>query len=101
FAVDRQEHCVRSGAPPATVSYPLPPRLLTFKDAAGHVELRYRAATGGFFVVATTFDPGWRAAVDGAPRRVYPTAAGQLGGGLPAGGDRLLLGDPGRAAPPR
>jgi len=91
FAVDHQEHCVRSDAPPATVSYPLPPRLLTFKDAAGHVELRYRAATGGFFVVATTFDPGWRAAVDGAPRRVYPTAAGQLGVALPAGEHRLVL----------
>jgi hypothetical protein len=91
FAVDRQEHCVRSGAPPATASYPLPPRLLTFQDAAGRVELRYRAATGGFFVVATTFDPGWRAAVDGAPRRVYPTAAGQLGVALPAGEHRLVL----------
>lgn len=91
FAVDRQEHCVRPDAPPATVSYPRPPQLLTLKDAAGHVELRYRAATGGFFVVATTFDPGWRAAVDGAPRRVYPTAAGQLGVELPAGEHRLVL----------
>jgi hypothetical protein len=91
FAVDRQEHCVRSAAPPATVTYPRPPQLLAFKDAAGRIELRYRAATGGFFVVATTFDRGWRAAVDGAPRRVYPTAAGQLGVALPAGEHRLEL----------
>lgn len=91
FAVDRQEHCVRSAAPPATVSYPHPPLLLAFKDAAGRIELRYRAAAGGFFVVATTYDGGWRAAVDGAPCRVYPTAAGQLGVALPAGEHRLEL----------
>jgi len=91
FAVDRQEHCVRAGAPPATVSYPRPPQLLAFADAAGRIELRYRAATGGFFVVAATFDRGWRAAVDGAPRPVYPTAAGQLGVVLPPGEHRLEL----------
>jgi hypothetical protein len=91
FAVDREEHCVRAGAPPATVSYPRPPQLLALADAAGRIELRYRAATGGFFVVATTFDGGWQAAVDGAPRRVYPTAAGQLGVALPVGEHRLEL----------
>ena len=91
FAVDRQEHCVRAGAPPATVSYPRPPQLLAFADAAGRIELRYRAATGGFFVVASTFDRGWRAAVDGAPRPVYRTAAGQLGVALPPGEHRLEL----------
>jgi hypothetical protein len=91
FAVDREEHCVRTGAPPATVSYPLPPQVLAFKDAAGRIDLRYRAAAGGFFVVATTFDRGWRAAVDGAPLRVYPTAAGQLGVAVPAGEHRLEL----------
>jgi len=91
FAVDREEHCVRTGAPPATVSYPLPPQVLAFKDAAGRIDLRYRAAAGGFFVVATTFDRGWRAAVDGVPLRVYPTAAGQLGVAVPAGEHRLEL----------
>jgi hypothetical protein len=91
FAVDREEHCVRSAAPPATVSYPRAPRLLAFQDAAGRIELRYRAAAGGFFVVATTFDAGWRATVDGAPRHVYPTAAGQLGVALPPGEHRLEL----------
>jgi hypothetical protein len=91
FAVDRQEHCVRTAAPPAKASYPHPPLLLSFKDAAGRIELRYRAAAGGFFVVATTYDGGWRAAVDGAPRHVYPTAAGQLGVALPPGEHRLEL----------
>ncbi len=91
FAVDRQEHCVRAGVPPATITYPRPPQLLALEDAAGRIELRYRAATGGFFVAATTFDGGWQAMVDGAPRRVYPTAAGQLGVALPAGEHRLEL----------
>jgi hypothetical protein len=89
FAVDRHEHCVRAEAPPATVTYPAPPLLLAFRDQAGRIELRYRAAAGGFFVVATTFDDGWRAFVDGAERRVYLTAAGQLGVALPPGEHRL------------
>jgi len=91
FAVARQEHCVRAAAPPATFRYPAPPQLLAFRDAAGRIELRYRAAAGGFFVVATTFDDGWRAEVDGAPLPVYPTAAGQLGVALPPGEHRLAL----------
>src|SRR6202043_2286939 len=60
FPVNRREHCVPPGAPPATVTSPRPPQLLALADAAGRIELRYRAATGGFFVVATTFDGGWR-----------------------------------------
>ncbi|HEV3459692.1 MAG TPA: hypothetical protein VHG32_24330 [Thermoanaerobaculia bacterium] len=91
LAVDRHEHCVRAEAPPATLSFPAPPALLAFRDESGRIELRYRAAAGGFFVVAATFDDGWRAAVDGAPGRVYPTAAGQLGVELPAGEHRLEL----------
>ncbi len=91
FAVARQEHCVRAASPPETVRYPAPPRLLAFHDAAGRIELRYQAAAGGFFVVATTFDDGWQAAVDGAPLPVYPTAAGQLGVALPPGEHRLAL----------
>jgi hypothetical protein len=92
LAVDRHEHCVRAEAPPATLSFPAPPALLAFRDESGRIELRYRAAAGGFFVAAATFDDGWRAAVDGAPGRVYPTAAGQLGVELPAGEHRLELG---------
>jgi hypothetical protein len=91
YAVDRQEHCVRANAPPATVSYPTAPRLLAFRDAPGRIELRYRARAGGFFVAAATFDDGWRAEVDGARRDVYPTAAGQLGVELPPGEHRLAL----------
>ncbi len=91
LAVDRHEHCVRPEAPPATVSYPAPPDLLAFQERAGRIELRYRAAAGGFFVAAATFDDGWQAEVDGAARRVCETAAGQLGVELPPGEHRLLL----------
>ncbi|HYL04873.1 MAG TPA: hypothetical protein VE075_02475 [Thermoanaerobaculia bacterium] len=91
LAVDRHEHCVRAEQPPATVSYPSPPVLLAFHDAAGRIELRYRTAAGGFFVVAATFDDGWRAAVDGAAERVYLTAAGQMGVALQPGEHRLVL----------
>jgi hypothetical protein len=91
YSLDRHEHCVRAKGPPATVRYPTPPRLLAFHDAAGRVDVRYHAAAGGFFVAATTFDDGWRAAIDGAPRAVYLTAAGQMGVELPAGEHRLTL----------
>ncbi|MBV8200460.1 MAG: hypothetical protein JOZ15_07530 [Acidobacteria bacterium] len=91
FGVDRHEHCVRASSAPATLTYPAPPLLLAFRDRAGRIELRYRAAAGGLFVVATTFDDGWRAAVDGAARRVYLTAAGQLAVALPPGEHRLVL----------
>jgi uncharacterized membrane protein YfhO len=38
-----------------------------------------------------TFDPGWSAALDGAPLAAWPTAAGQLGVRLPAGEHLLAL----------
>jgi hypothetical protein len=91
YAVDRHEHCVRTAAPPATISYATPPALLTFRDGAGRIELGYRAAAGGFFVAATTFDDGWKAEVDGRPRPVYRTASGQLGVELPPGQHDLVL----------
>ncbi len=92
FAVDRREHCVRTGAPPATVDYPTAPRLLAWRGEPGSIELRYSAAAGGFFVAAETFDDGWQAVLDDdAPRRLYPTAAGQLGVELPPGEHRLRL----------
>jgi uncharacterized membrane protein YfhO len=66
--------------------------LLAFHAAPGSLELRYSAAAGGFFVAATTFDDGWQAFIDdGAPRRLYLTAAGQVGVELPSGDHRLRL----------
>jgi hypothetical protein len=106
YALDRHEHCVRAAPPPtppaaptsptspapaATMSYPAPPKVLTFEPGAGRLALRYRAPQGGFFVAAMTFDDGWRAEVDGARRTVYATAAGQLGVELPPGEHGMVL----------
>jgi hypothetical protein len=92
YAVDRHEHCVRPERKPGIVDYPARPELLALTDTGGRVELSYRSASAAFFTFATTFDPGWRAAVDGA-REVpaYPTAACQIGVELPAGEHRLVL----------
>jgi len=82
---------VREGETPADVDYPQPPQPLELADRGGRIRLRYRAPGKAFFVVATTYDEGWRAAVDGAPARVYLTGLCQLGVELPAGEHTLLL----------
>ncbi len=84
------EHCVRPSVRPATVAYAAP-AVLALADRGGRLLLRYRAAAPAFFVFATTYDPGWAAAVDGVERPVYPTAACQLGLELPAGEHSLDL----------
>jgi hypothetical protein len=91
YAVDRREHCWRPGGREETVTYAAPPRLLALADDGGRIRLRYRAASRAFFTVAMTFDEGWRATVDGAPRPAYPTALCQLGLELPPGDHQLLL----------
>jgi hypothetical protein len=91
YAVERHEHCVRAAAPPATVYYPSPPQVLALQPDAARIDLRYRAAAGGFFVAANTFDEGWRAAVDGKRCAIYRTALGQQGVELPPGEHRLVL----------
>jgi len=91
YAVAVHEHCVRPGVPPADATYPAPPRPLQLVDEGGRIGLRYRAASPGFFVVAMTFDDGWRASIDGAPVPAYATGTCQLGVELPAGEHALLL----------
>jgi hypothetical protein len=92
WQVNRHEQCIRPGGPQETVAFRQPPRLLSFADQGGRIGLRYQAGEGGgLFVAATTFDPGWRATLDGAPLEVYPTAACQIAVRLPAGEHRLDL----------
>ncbi|MFL6262701.1 MAG: hypothetical protein ACJ76Y_23630 [Thermoanaerobaculia bacterium] len=92
WQVNRHEQCIRPGGPRETVAFRQPPRLLSFKDEGGRIGVHYRAGEGGgLFVIAMTFDPGWRATLDGAPLEVYPTAACQLAVRLPAGEHRLAL----------
>jgi hypothetical protein len=85
------EHCARPGAPPETVAYARPPRVLSLADEAGRIRLRYHAEEGAFLVAAMTFDRGWRAFADGEPLATHPTAACQLGVALPPGDHQLLL----------
>jgi hypothetical protein len=91
WRVARHEHCARPGRPPATLTYQRPPRLLSIADQGGEIQVRYAGGEGAFFVAAMTYDPGWRAFVDGEPRATYPTAACQLGVELPPGEHRLVL----------
>jgi hypothetical protein len=92
WQVSRHEQALRPGGPAETVAFRQPPRLLDFADQGGRIALRYQAAPGGgFFVAAMTFDPGWRATLDGAPLPLYPTAACQIGVRLPEGEHRLEL----------
>jgi hypothetical protein len=91
YEVQRHEHAVREGEAPGEVDYPVPPQPLRLVDTGGRIRLRYRAPGKAFFVVATTWDEGWRASVDGAPVRSYLTGLGQIGVELPAGEHALLL----------
>ncbi len=91
WEVARHEHCLRPGRPAATRDYRSPSRLLGLSDLGGRIEARYRAEGAAFFVAAMTYDPAWRASVDGRRLPAYPTAAGQLGVPLPAGEHRLVL----------
>jgi hypothetical protein len=91
YEVQRHEHAVREGEAPGEVDYPVPPQPLRLVDEGGRIRLRYRAPDKAFFVVATTWDEGWRASVDGAPVRSYLTGLCQIGVELPAGEHGLLL----------
>ncbi len=79
YAMALHEHCVRAGKPPSELVYPVPPRPLGLRDTGGRVTLLYSVPQPAFFVVATTFDDGWQATVDGAPAATCPTGLGQIG----------------------
>src|SRR5262249_46362279 len=92
YDVGRTEHCVRPGDPEATLSFPGTPQLLGLADRGGRVRARYRSpGAPACFVMAGTYDRGWRAAADGQPLRVFPTAAGQMAVQVPAGEHELTL----------
>jgi hypothetical protein len=91
YAVHHHEHCVRPEAAPGDAEYPERPQPLGLRDEGGRVVLRYRAPAKAFFVVASTYDEGWQARVDGAPVRVWATGLGQMGVELPPGEHELVL----------
>jgi hypothetical protein len=89
YALMRREHA--AGGAQGEVVYPRPPQPLELAEHGGWLRLRYRAESKAFFVVADTFDEGWRAEVDGAPLTLVPTAIGQIGAELPAGEHALEM----------
>ena len=95
----REEQAVAPGRPARPRVYRRPPRGVTLADEGGRIRLDYQADEGAFFVAAMTYDPGWRARVDGVPIAVYPTAACQAGVELPPGAHRLELEYRDRAVP--
>jgi hypothetical protein len=91
YDLGRSEHCWQAGGAPQVVPYAADARLLGLADSGGRLRLRYHAGTAAFLVVATTFDPGWEATLDGRPLPVVPTVLCQLGAALPPGEHRLDL----------
>lgn len=86
YSLMRREHVVRSGGgPPGERAFPRPPQPLELEERGGWLRLRYRSESPAFFVLAETFDEGWRGEIDGSRLPVLPTAASQIGVELPAG----------------
>ena len=90
YAVMRHEHAVRPG-PQGETAYARPPQPLELEEKPGRLRLRYRSESPAFFVLAETFDEGWRGELEGSPLPVFPTAAAQIGVELPAGEHVLEL----------
>jgi hypothetical protein len=91
WRVSRHEQLVRQGRPPESVAFARPPLVLGTADEGGRIQVDYRAGEGALWIAAMTFDPGWRATLDGAPLEIYPTAACQAAVLLPPGEHRLEL----------
>jgi hypothetical protein len=86
------EHCVVApGEAPREGTYTRPPQPLEVEDRPGRLSLRYRSESSALLVLADTYDPGWRATVDGAPLALRPTAACQIAIELPPGEHRLEM----------
>ena len=80
-------HPTRSGEP----AFAADARLLSVSDRASEIELRYESLSEALLVIASTYDLGWRAACDGRPVEVHPTAVGQMALILPAGSHTVEL----------
>jgi hypothetical protein len=91
YLLMRREHAVRAAGGQGETVYPRLPQPLELTDRGGRLRMRYRSESRAFFVVAATFDEGWRAEVDGAPVPVLATAACQIGLELPEGEHALEL----------
>jgi hypothetical protein len=62
-----------------------------FEDLGDRIGIGLEPGGRTLLVVANTFDPGWRATVDGAPAEMLETAAGYQALVVPAGATRVEL----------
>lgn len=61
------------------------------RSGANEFVLRVQSAAGAWVASSVSFDPGWRAWIDGAPATVVPIDTGFLGVHVPAGEHRVEL----------
>lgn len=66
-------------------------RLLKLSAAPARVVIDYEAPGPALLIAAMTFDPGWRAEVEGRARPTFPTALGQIAVSVPSGRHRVAL----------
>jgi hypothetical protein len=59
--------------------------------SAKRIDLRTHSAGDGFLVATDTWYPGWEAAIDGQPARLYPTDVAFRGLRVPAGDHRVEM----------
>ena len=63
----------------------------TMREGAGQIRVDLRGDRGQVGWVAETFDPGWKAEVDGRPIATYPHLGVFLAARVPAGSSRLVF----------
>ena len=59
--------------------------------SANRIELRTHSAGDAFLVASDSWYPGWQAAIDGKPARLYPTDVAFRGLRVPAGDHRIEM----------
>jgi hypothetical protein len=70
---------------------PAPGEVQVARYASNEIQLRTRSAGEGFLVAGDTWYPGWEAAIDGRPARLYITDVAFRGLRVPAGDHRIEM----------
>lgn len=60
-------------------------------DHDGSVKISLQAKNEGFLLISDSFDPGWKAKIDGNPVKVYRTDASLMGLHIPTGDHQIEL----------